>query len=398
MMTLKRASAVLLLFCVLQIDGWAAGIDIVGQTGKLGTIPSFEKSGVLYMDIAALSVFLSCQVREDTETKRWILKDGPFRLTITRGTPFVAVRDSMLQMPIPSMEHDSKTFVPAAAFCAIAGRYFPRPITFDRLSRSIRLSARSEPVRSKPIQPPVRSDENLAEKKRRWRIDRVVIDPGHGGKDPGAIGPGGLQEKTVTLDIAQRLKNLIESKLKIDALLTRDSDSFVAVKERSRFANQNDGKLFISIHINANRNKKARGFSTWLLGMAKTEQALATAELENSVIEFEDSKAPYASMKDAAHILNAIAHNSYQKESEDLARLISDGMEKQTFITNLGVYQANFYVLVGSAMPVLLVEAGFISNPSEEKMLRASWYRDKIASILFDCISRFKTKYDQGIS
>jgi N-acetylmuramoyl-L-alanine amidase len=398
MIAIKRASAVFLALCVFYLDVRATGIDIVGRTGKLGTIPSFEKSGVLYFDVAAFGAFLSCQIKDEVETKRCVLKDGPFRMAVMRGTPFISVGDTLLQMPIPSLEQNSRVYVPAAAFCSIAGRYFSRPVTYERLTRRLRLAPRSEPVHPNPIQAPIRTEVNLSEKKKRWRIDRVVIDPGHGGRDPGAIGPTGLQEKTVTLDIAQRLKILIESNLKIDALLTRDKDVLPGLNERTRFANQNDGKLFVSIHINANKNKKSRGFSTWLLGMAKTEQALATAELENSVIEFEDSKAPYASMKDAGHILNAIAHNSYVKESEDLARMISDEMEKQTYITNLGVYQANFYVLVGSAMPVLLVEAGFISNPSEEKLLRASWFREKIASLLFDCIARFKTKYDQGIS
>ena len=249
-----------------------------------------------------------------------------------------------------------------------------------------------------------RADVDIAalsavDNRKRWLIDRVILDPGHGGKDPGAIGKNGTKEKEINLDIARRLKALIEKKLNIDVLMTREGDELPGLKERTRFANTNDGKLFISIHCNANASKSVRGFSTYILGPARTEQALQVAEKENSVIEFEDSQEEYKDFQNAAHILNAIHQSTNLKESEDLARMVNESMKKWTKIPQWGngVYQAGFYVLIGAAMPRIFVETAFISNAYEERLLRTRSFRQKIAEALCESIEKFKEKYEKGV-
>ncbi len=235
------------------------------------------------------------------------------------------------------------------------------------------------------------------EERKRWLIDRIIIDPGHGGKDPGAIGRSGLKEKDVTLDIAKRLRKLLKKRLKVDVLMTRDKDTFIGLKERTRFANAHGGKLFISIHANANRKKNVRGFATYLLGIRKSEQALEVARRENSVVELEDSAKAYEEFQDASYILNAIAQNSYLKESQDLAQMVNKSLDKLVKIPDLGVHQAGFYVLIGAAMPSILVETAFISNPYEERLLKTRSFRQKVAEAICESVRRFKEKYEKGI-
>lgn len=236
--------------------------------------------------------------------------------------------------------------------------------------------------------------------KKRWIIDKIIIDPGHGGRHPGAVGRSGLKEKEVTIDIANKLKALLESRLGIEVLLTRENDEFVGLKERTQFANANDGKLFISIHCNGNNDRRERGFSTWFLGKGKTDEALAVADKENSVIQFEESVAAYDEYRHAAHILNAMAQSAYMKESQDLAQIVNRELKSRTKMPQWGkgVYQAGFYVLIGAAMPSILVEAGFISNAYEEKLLRTRSFRQKIAEALYESIYQFKQKHDRDIN
>lgn len=235
------------------------------------------------------------------------------------------------------------------------------------------------------------------ENQKRWMIDCIVIDPGHGGKHPGAVSKSGLKEKDITLDIAMRLKELLLKKSDIKILMTRERDVYVDLKDRTQFANSSNGKLFISIHADGNTNRKIRGFSTYILGVAKTEQAREVAQRENSVIELEDSQERYKEYQNASYIINAIAQSSYMKESENLANMINKSLKKWTKNPNLGVHQAGFYVLIGAAMPSVLIETGFLSNAYEERLLKTRTFRQKLAEALCESILKFKNEYEKGI-
>jgi N-acetylmuramoyl-L-alanine amidase len=239
---------------------------------------------------------------------------------------------------------------------------------------------------------------NAEAEKQKWAIDCIVLDPGHGGRDPGAVGPSGLREKEITMDVADRLKTELKARLQgVSVLLTRENDMFLGLKERTQFANASRGKLFISIHVNANRARSVRGVSTYFLGVSRSPQALEAAQKENSVVQLEESSEAYEEFQDASYILNSIAQSSYLKESRDLAQMVNLSLKKTMGIPDQGVHQAGYWVLIGAAMPCILVESGFISNPYEERLLKTRSFRQKIAGGLCDSVIRFINRYETEI-
>jgi len=239
--------------------------------------------------------------------------------------------------------------------------------------------------------------KTLEDERKKWLIDTIILDAGHGGADPGAIGPSGTNEKDITLELAKRVKKLIEKNLDVRVVMTRDGDKKLALKDRTALANSEQGKLFISIHCNSNRSQKMTGFTTYILGLAKTEEALESSRRENAVINYEADSSAYAHLKEEGFILNMLAQNSYMRESEELAALVQGEMDNKLSIPNRGVKQAGFYVLIGASMPCILVETAFISNQKEEKLLRSDDFQEKVAEAIFESIKKFKDKYEWGI-
>ena len=237
---------------------------------------------------------------------------------------------------------------------------------------------------------------DLERAKSKWLIDKIVIDPGHGGKDPGAIGPGNTKEKNVVLAIALDLARILVDKTDIEVLMTRDDDRFIELKKRTEFANKHGAKLFISIHANSNLSRSVKGVSTYFLGVEKSDEARQVALLENSVIKLEtDGK--YADLSNENFILSAMAQNVYNKESEDFAAIVQKNTSKKCNLKDIGVEQAGFYVLWGASMPNILIETAFLSNPDEEKRLKTRSFQKNMAEAIFDSIMEFKEKYEEGI-
>ena len=207
-------------------------------------------------------------------------------------------------------------------------------------------------------------------------IGKIVIDPGHGGKDPGAIGPHRVKEKFVVLDIAKRLKAELEKQMNCQVVMTRDHDCFIPLEERTVIANTKKADLFVSIHANASRNRKAHGVETYFLNLATDKEAMELAAKENATST--------KKISDLQLILNDLMRNSKISESSRLARSVQDHLVKHLRgkyrnVKNLGVKQAPFYVLIGAQMPSILVETSFVSNRMEEKRLDSAAYRQKIA-------------------
>lgn len=218
----------------------------------------------------------------------------------------------------------------------------------------------------------------------------VVIDPGHGGDDPGAIGPRGLREKDVTLDMAKRLKKILEETYNLEVYLTRDSDRFISLKDRTLFANRKKADLFVSIHANASPRKNTRGTETYLLNWTNNSEALRVAARENriSVEKMKESRS------ELGMILTSLERESKRDESLKLAHFIQNSLisrlsRSYSRITDLGVKQALFYVLVGAEMPSVLVEVAFISNPREERLLRSRTFRQRSAEAMAKGIYRY---------
>ena len=222
-----------------------------------------------------------------------------------------------------------------------------------------------------------------------WRFDTIVIDPGHGGDDPGAIGKSNLREKEVTLDIALRLEKLLRERMKVKTVLTRRKDVFIPLAERGKTANQAGGKLFISIHCNACKNHRANGIETYFLKPARNQNALDAAMRENASIKYEKDQSIYYELTDENYILLAMAQTNYARESETFAGVIQDEFGQRTSLKNRGVDQAGFYVLYGANMPAVLIELGFISNKNEERLLRTKQFRQKAAEIIFESVKAF---------
>ncbi len=227
-------------------------------------------------------------------------------------------------------------------------------------------------------------------------IDVIIIDPGHGGEDFGAVGSKGLKEKDVVLDIAFRLEELLKNSgdENLKTYLTRTGDYFVPLEQRSLFANQRGGDLFISIHANSARRKKASGTEVYFLAQAKNDEARAVAALENSAIRFEYPQGAPVDTSELDFILMDMLQTEFLKESSEFARMVHDRLQKQLDIPSRGVDQAGFFVLNKTYMPAVLVESAFLSNQKEEKLLNQSSFRQKIAQAIYEGIQDFKNKYD----
>lgn len=225
----------------------------------------------------------------------------------------------------------------------------------------------------------------------------IVIDPGHGGQDPGAVGPGGLQEKELTLDVARRLATFVQEDLGVKVVLTRSRDQFVALRERTALANRAKADLFVSVHVNAAPGMTASGAETYFLSSEATDNAArAAAAFENKVIALEGGPGG-GSRGLLRSILWDLAQSDFQQESSRLAEVLQNGLDRALRLPSRGVKQAPFYVLGGAAMPAVLVEIGFITNPQEEQRLRDDGYRERIARALAAGIASYKRNYDRRL-
>jgi len=225
----------------------------------------------------------------------------------------------------------------------------------------------------------------------------IVLDPGHGGNDPGAVGRKlKLREKDVNLNVCLKLKQMLESELGVTVLMTRSDDRFITLKNRTKFANENRADLFVSVHTNASKSRTASGLETFYLSTALTSDARAVEALENDVVEeFEGGKMERAKYDALAFILSDMSQTEHLENSNNMALLIQQNLVAGTKSFDRGVKQANFYVLRGAFMPAVLIELGFISNEKEELLLSNAQYQERLARTIFEGLKRFKFRYDR---
>jgi N-acetylmuramoyl-L-alanine amidase len=266
----------------------------------------------------------------------------------------------------------------------------------------ISLRTRTEAERKEMERKKLESVKLGREQKRdRWKLDVIVIDAGHGGKDPGTIGVAGTYEKEITLSVALKLGKLIEKNLKdVKVIYTRTTDQFVELYRRTQIANEAAGKLFVSLHCNALPHKPSSksGFEIYLLRPNRSEEAVSIATRENSVVQLEEGyEERYRKLTEEEFIMITMAQSAYMKHSEQFAECAVGSMAKNLVIKNSGVKQAGFYVLVGASMPNVLVEIGYLSNRKEEQLLRSRDGQKKIAEALFKGLKEYKRKYEQAL-
>lgn len=235
--------------------------------------------------------------------------------------------------------------------------------------------------------------------KNRWRMDTVILDAGHGGKDGGTVGKYGTKEKDIVLDITKRVGMMLEKNTRTNVIYTRDEDVFIPLWKRTKIANEANGKLFVSIHANANPNRNIKGYETYLLRPGKTDDAIEVSSRENSVINLEKAgKKKYESLTGENLIMATMAQAMFMKESEDFASVVQDELSKKIKSKNRGVKQAGFYVLIGASMPNVLIEVGFLSNPPEERKLKKAAYRQQIAEGIYKAILKFKKSREKVLA
>lgn len=229
---------------------------------------------------------------------------------------------------------------------------------------------------------------------------RIVLDPGHGGHDPGAVGPRNLYEKDVVLDIARALRDILSAIENVEVFLTRDKDVYLTLEERTAIANSKNADLFVSIHANASTRRDAKGIETYLLNWTNDEEAMKVAAREND-ISLKKMKQMQSGMDIVEIIKSDLLRENKRDESIKLAHhiqrsLVSGLSSNYSHIIDHGVKQALFYVLFGAQMPSVLVEVSFISNPLEEKLLAQSRYRMELAYSMAQGITHYMTATPAG--
>jgi N-acetylmuramoyl-L-alanine amidase len=337
------------------------------------------------------------------------------RIEFVAGMPFFLANDTLLQLAAGPVRLGGMLYLPAG-LCVEAVAHVmsdsvawhiedstfvvtprtPAPavsVTQGVDTEAVHTQASAGPSAAEPVKKPKVPQEALK---------TIVIDPGHGGMDPGAIGPGGLQEKGIVLDIALLVRDEIKKEPNLTVYMTRERDVFIPLQDRTKFANTKKADLFVSIHANsiegnAKKRDNTKGFKVYFLSQAKNEDDKLVAMRENAVIKLEDKTSRYDNLQD---ILIDMAGNEYLRESQDFSFMISETFHsclRQIPRLQLGVGQANFWVLNGAYMPSVLIEVGFISNRREEESLKDPAVQKSIAAGIYDAIMSFKKKYESEL-
>ena len=240
------------------------------------------------------------------------------------------------------------------------------------------------------------TDNTYDRVKNKMKFDVVVIDPGHGGRDVGAIGYKGVQEKDIVLNIAKKVGDYIKEYLPdVKVVYTRDDDTFIDLEQRGPLANKAEGDLFVSIHANKFHNKHPHGTETYFLGLEKSKSALEVMKRENNVING-DGFDPDKVLSPEELLVYELQNSGYIATSEKLAGMVENQFADRAQRKSRGVKQGRLVVLYQASMPAILVETGFLSNPSEQRFLSSDYGQSIIASAIFRAIRNYKEEYEKS--
>ncbi len=328
--------------------------------------------GISYVEIGDMHPIFKSICKQDRTDHRLYLHMYGETFIFMEGSSYYNFKLESFNMHYPIVREADKYYLPSVFVSENLPLHFVRDMKFS--SDKLELS--------KPI------NRNVL---------TIVLDPGHGGKDPGAVGRKlKAREKDVNLEVALKLKKLLEKELGLNVLMTRDDDRFVSLGDRTRFANEADADLFVSIHTNASKDSKAKGTETYYLSTAMTSDARAVEALENQVVDlYEGGANARSKYDDLGFILSDLSQTEHLESSNNLAGNIQQNLIAGAGSYDRGVKQANFYVLRGAFMPSVLIELGFISNPDEEMLLTNPEYQNRLAQTIFEGIKRFKYRYDR---
>lgn len=306
-----------------------------------------------------------------------ILGQGPGGQTLEMrpGSPFLRHGGRVYQLTNPPYLEDGRAWVPAE----LLTRWLPETTGAEEWQVEGRRLTRASPFENEPF--------------------RVIVDPGHGGRDPGAIGPRGRREKHVTLAVAREIRRALADDPRVEAILTRDRDTLIALQDRSQLAIEEGGDLFLSLHANASRARSARGFETYFLSPAETEEARQVAMRENASVKYERGEES-PDLNDLEFILADLDQDINVRESSRLAGYTQNQLRPVHSGPDRGVKQAGFLVLVGASgsMPAVLVEMGFLTNPNESRWLTGDRGQGEVGAAIADAVVRYFEQYRQRLA
>ena len=383
---MKLFKSIYPLFYYLLFISWCFAstqgtVKVIDSNNLLIGKANYIKEQKYYISVNNFSDVLLNKNFINNNTEKIIIYFGDTKIKITANISFIIINDKAYQLQNNVFQRKGEYYVPLDDFLALLTQHTNTNYSINYSSMSINLGS---VIQNSPID----KTTDLIKEKKKWQFDTIIIDPGHGGKDPGSIGYKGTKEKDIVLDVSKRLARKIQKNLRVKTILTRDEDVFIRLQDRTKFANTNEGDLFISIHVNSNESKKPYGFETYLLKPGRNQEAINVALRENSVIELEGNK--FEKLTDEQLIQATIAQSGFVQYSEKFAALIQEEIDKRVQSRNRGVKQAGFYVLMGASMPNVLIELGYISNPNEEKKLNSSSYRDMLATSIYYAIVKYQ--------
>ena len=377
------------LYYFLLLFSWSfAGVQqeikMIGSNNSvLGTI-EYIKEQRYYFSLNDFSSALLKKNFINKDVQKIVFSLGNVKIKVTGNISFIIIDDKPYQLKNNIIYKKGIFYAPIDDFLDLLNEKTGSSYVMDYSSLSIQNKFISQEVSTNPV--------DLYQEKKKWKFDTIIIDPGHGGKDPGAVGYRGTKEKDIVLDVSKRLAKKIERNSKTKVILTREEDIFLRLQDRTKFANANEGDLFISIHTNAAEDRRASGFETFLIGPNKNEAAIRVAARENAALELEGFSGKKLTNEDL--IKATIAQSAFAAKSEEFASLVQNEIKKRVQSKDRGVKQAGFYVLMGASMPNVLIELGFISNPNEEKKLNSSSYRDMLATSIYYAVLKYQKSFD----
>ncbi len=324
-------------------------------------IPAYSINGVTYYPLISLCNMRGVDLRYDPLINAAYLNKDLKRVSLRAGDAVVLLNDNLMHLNYPVDIYQGTLVVPRQFKEQVFDILFPQDFQGYRA-----------PARGK------------------IKLKKVVIDPGHGGNDPGAIGKGGLREKDVNLDIARRLSDLLRAE-GVQTVLTRSSDRFIPLPGRVSIANKSGADLFVSLHANANRSRSLSGFEVYYVAPSVSDSKRAELTAKSASLRLKNS-----SMYGSSHELQAIVwdmiYTNNRAESIQLGRSLCQIMDSTVNANILGVKSARFHVLRGVRTPGVLVEVGFVSNLNEERLLKSGAYRQKLAEGILEGIREYSIK------
>lgn len=391
---------VFIVVALYQDISWAAFEQENGQfidesTGKTLEFSLFSADGRYYIETMHIPRLLPCTVDRDVISRRYAIGFEQGTIRFQGEEPYLIVNDSIIHLYPRMREEGGYVYLPLDGFVKAVNLLGNLEMSWNETQKVITVRKKLQKEQTSPLPEKSEMLRDAALSSPR-KVRSVTIDPGHGGKDSGAIGPAGVQEKDVVLQISKLLKSELRSKLGIDVFLTRDDDTFLPIEDRTSFANNHGSDFFISLHTNSVKRSNTEGFEVYYLNRQPSDdQAMETALLEN--LSAGSAITPQEMGDDVQSILWDLIQDKYLEESSILAEKILNSHERAFNRRSRGVKQAPFIVLIGAEMPAVLVEIDFISNPSREKQMMDRNYQEKIVNALVQGILEYKRHYEKVI-